>query len=444
MIQMQNRKAEETQPTLKPIGMEKDNIQLEIFRNRSEMEARIILKDTGEIIDRIPVKWKARENKLDYLSVSKIQAYEQCPACFYYQYMAEETKHIDGANFFTRFGTALHEVCEIMMKSVRECGLGVPVDSVLPDAWANAGLTTGVADYDQAKKLLDEYFRLNPPTDRPDYPVLIEEEWRGKLGGVTFGLMIDYAGRYNDDQNHILLRDYKTNRMPYTTADLESSLQLRIYELVLKRHYFPEATKITAGYDLFFHGWQQCPDWSDDDLERAEEYVSVIANRIRTDNVWEEKLNNYCCYRECRHTCATYQNFLKNAQSYFIGVDDTDMEQVNADRIQMTAIEKNAKARKTECDNILKAEIERRSMNNERLIVGDQELSLYSSGKKSYRYHDTKRVLLSMGKEGLLDDCLSIQKTKLDKKLDAATKLQLGGCMETSYASPYIVSKKAK
>lgn len=418
-----------------------ENLLLEIFRNRSEMEAQITCKDTGEIIDRIPVKWKSRENKLDYLSVSKISAYEQCPACFYHQYMAEETKHIDNSNYFTKFGSILHEVCEIVMKSVRDTGLIVNEIGVLQEVWKHGGLQ-GFGDYEQAEQLLVAYFKQNPPFDRPDRPVLIEEEWRGELGGVTFGLMVDYAGVYKDDDGHVLLRDYKTNRMPFTSADLQNSLQLRIYELVLRRHYFPDATKITAGYDLFFHGWQQCPDWSMDDLLRAEDYVNIVAEQIRSDNVWEEKLNNYCCYRECRHQCETYQRFLRDAKSFFVGFDNTDMEDVEKQRILMTAIEKNAKQRKDECSKILRAEIEEKAKNNEKLIVDGQELSLYSSQKQSYRYNDVRNVLTSKGKIGLLDDCLSIQKTKFDKKLDAQTKLELAGCMSTSYASPYIVKKK--
>lgn len=422
-----------------------DKYEMRLYRNRSELEADLINRDTGEIIERIPVHWKQRNNKLDYLSVSKVQAYEQCPACFYYQYMSEETKHIDGANYFTKFGTVLHEVCEKVMKAVIQTGLAVPFENFLPDAWKNAGFSgeATFGDYNQAKELLSNYFKKNPPTDRLDFPILLEEEWRGQLGGVTFGLMMDYVGQYNNDSGHYLLRDYKTNRMPYTTADLQDSLQLRIYELVLKRHYFPEATKITAGYDLFFHGWQQCPDWTDDELLAAEEYVYTIAKQIESDNNFDEHLNNYCCYRECRHNCATYQAFLKDAKKYFIKFDNTDLEEVECQRKLMTTIEKNAKQRKDECANILKTEIEHRAMNNKKLILDGHELSLYSSAKKSYRYNDVHNVLLSKGKENLLDGCLTVQKTKLDRKLDAQTKLELAGCMETGYASPYIVTKKA-
>lgn len=420
-----------------------ENLLLEIFRNRSEMEAQLTNKETGEVINRIPVQWKSRENKLDYLSVSKISAYEQCPACFYHQYMAEETKSVDNSNYFTKFGSILHEVCEIVMKSVRDTGLVVNEIGVLQESWKNGGLQ-GFGDYEQAKQLLTKYFQENPPLCRPDRPVLIEEEWRGELGGVTFGLMVDYAGVYKDNENHVLLRDYKTNRMPYTPTDLQNSLQLRIYELVLMRHYFPNAEKFTAGYDLFFHGWQQCPDWSIDDLLSAEDYVSTVAVQIQSDNVWEEKLNNYCCYRECRHQCETYQRFLRDAKSFFVAFDNTDINDVEEQRNIMTAIEKNAKQRKDECAKIIKAEIEEKAKSNETLVIGDKEYGLYSSKKSSYRYNDVKNVLLSKGKENLLDDCLMISKTKFDKKLDAQTKLELAGCMSTNYASPYIVTKNKK
>lgn len=417
-----------------------DNILLQIFRNRSEMEATITNTNTGEVIDRVPVEWKSRNNKLDYLSVSKIQAYEQCPACFYQQYMAEETISVDNANYFTKFGSIMHAVCEEIMKIYMFNGFVMPVEAVLKEVWETGGLQ-GFADYEQCKKLLITYFEQNPVAERNESPILIEKEWRGELGGITFGLMIDYVGQYKDDHDKYILRDYKTNRMPYTSAELQNSLQLRIYNLVLKRHYLHNAKKIIAGYDLFFHGWQQCPQWSDDDLLVAEEYVSAIANQIRSDNVWEEKLNNYCCYRNCRHTCHTYQKFLKNAQSFFIAFDNTDIEQVEQQRELMTAIEKNAKQRKDECASIIKAEIEERAKNNDKLVIGEKELQLYSPKKQSYRYHDTKNVLLSQGKDGLLEDCLSIQKTKLDKKLDANTKLQLAGCLSTNYSAPYIIKK---
>lgn len=416
----------------------------QLFRNRGDLEIDLIDKTTGEVTSRIPTEWKPRDGKLDYLSVSKIQSYEQCPACFYREYMSEETKHVDNANYFTKFGTVLHEVCEKVMRSVKDIGLAPAYQSFLPEAWEHAGMAGfgSIADYDQASELLDGYFKKNPPTDRPEFPIMLEEEWRGELGGYTFGLMMDYVGQFIANDNQYLLRDYKTNRMPYTSADLAESLQLRIYKLVLKRHYLPDAEKIICGYDLFFHGWQQCPDYTDDDLKRAEEYVHVIGKNIEQDTIWEERLNNYCCYRECRHTCSTYKKFFENSQSFFAPFDRTNMEDVEKQRQIMTAIEKNAKQCKDECAAIIKAAIEQKSMNGETLVVGDRELSLYSQSRKSYRYQDVYNVLLANNRLDLLSGCLTIQKTKFDKNLDSQMKLMLAGCVDNGYASPTIVSKK--
>lgn len=429
--------------------LSRENVVLEIYRNRSEMEAQIILRDTGEVIDRIPVQWKSRENKLDYLSVSKIQAYEQCPACFYKQYLAEETASVDNGNYFTKFGSIMHEVVENAMRIYRDNGLVVDPISLLNEAWSKHDLQ-GFADYSQARDLIISYFARYPVDSRPDIPILIEEEWRGELGGTTFGLMIDYAGLIKD-QNIGLLRDYKTNRMPFTPADLADSLQLRIYLLVLKRHYghlFPDVDKWIVEYDLFFHDRQRCPEWSDDDLQRAEDYVANISHQIHNDNVWEERLNNYCQYRECRHTCEAYQKLMKSSASDItsIKVDGTSIEEIERLRVRMTAIEKSAKGKVAECSDILKAEIEERTKLDGKLVVDGKELSLYSNATQSYRYADTRNVLLVQNKLNLLDDCLTINKRKFDEKVksDPALRLQLASCTNTSYAAPYIVSRKSQ
>ena len=61
----------------------------------------------------------------------------------------------------------------------------------------------------------------------------------------------------------------------------------------------PEVKRWISGYDLFFYGWQQCKEFSEDDLKSAEDYVASINYQILHDTVLEEKLNNYCGYRQC-------------------------------------------------------------------------------------------------------------------------------------------------
>lgn len=425
-----------------------DDIKVGAVRNRSEIEASIIDASTGEVVrDRIPVEWMSRQNKLDYLSVSKIQAYEQCPACFYYQYMSDEGAEEDSGNYFTFFGSILHEVVEMVAKYYRDSGIIVPWQTVYDEAWEKNRLSD-FATYTEGKKLLGDYFKRNPVDKRPDDAVFIEHEWRGELGGCTFGLMIDYAGIMRNDPTTGILKDYKTNRMPYTPNELETSFQLRVYELVLRKYLMPDVKTWIAGYEMFRFGWQQCPPWTDEDLADAENYIAATWKQICNDNTWEAKLNNFCGYRKCRFTCPEYQKFLNDPKRYVGGfnIEGVDYAEIERQRALMTTYEKIAKSHKEEAANILKAAIQQAHMEGHEFEVGGEVLELYASSTQSYRYYDTRNVLLSAGALDIMDDCLSISKTKMDKALQGRPelRLQLAGCMSTNYASPYIVKKKGK
>lgn len=424
------------------------DIKLEIFRNRSEMEAHIVLPD-GTEYDRVPVNWKARKGKLDYLSVSKIQSYEQCPACFYHEYISEETTHVDNANYYTKFGSIMHEVCEIIMRTYRDTGIVLDPVNILNDVWKRYDLT-GLDTYEEIKGLLQTYFKANPVDKRGDTPVIIEQEWRGELGGCTFGLMIDYAGIKKKNPKIGILRDYKTNRMPFTVADLQSSLQLRIYQIVLQRHLMPEVEKWIAGYDLFYYGWQQCKSFTEDDLKSAEDYVANVYHQITTDNVWEEKLNNYCGYRECRHTCPTYQKALKNGEvSHIKYVNDanTDWAAIDHEREEMTALGKAAYNRKSELEAMLKYHVEEVTRQGGKVVIDGQELMIYSQSQPAFNYDDVYRVLLSANRLDLLNGFVGIKDSKAFMRLcnaqEDSLKLQLLSCMHNGYSSPYITKKRS-
>ena len=424
------------------------DIKLEIFRNRSEMEAHIVLPD-GTEYDRVPVNWKARKGKLDYLSVSKIQSYEQCPACFYHEYISEETTHVDNANYYTKFGSIMHEVCEIIMRTYRDTGIVLDPVNILNDVWKKYDLT-GLDTYEEIKGLLQTYFKANPVDTRGHTPVIIEQEWRGELGGCTFGLMIDYAGIKKKNPKIGILRDYKTNRMPFTVADLQSSLQLRIYQIVLQRHLMPEVEKWIAGYDLFYYGWQQCKSFTEDDLKSAEDYVANVYHQITTDNVWEEKLNNYCGYRECRHTCPTYQKALKNGEvSHIKYVNDanTDWAAIDHEREEMTALGKAAYNRKSELEAMLKYHVEEVTRQGGKVVIDGQELMIYSQSQPAFNYDDVYRVLLSANRLDLLNGFVGIKDSKAFMRLcnaqEDSLKLQLLSCMHNGYSSPYITKKRS-
>lgn len=428
------------------LTVNKDTVGVQIYRNRSDMEAVVVNKDTGEFIERIPVEWRHTENQLDYLSVSKMQAYEQCPSCFYQQYMDADGKNVDNSNFFTKFGSILHEVVERAFNYYENSGIIVDPMSIFDDVWKEHELQ-GFDAYLEGKQLIKDYFKRAPIDKRDDTPLLQEYEWRGELGGVEFGLQIDYVGELKADPTVGVLKDYKTNRQAFTPTQLESSLQLRIYELVLRRHIFPEYKKWIAGYEMFRFGWQPCPEWTMDDLLDAEAYVENVASQIRHDNTWEPRLNNFCGFRKCRLTCPLYADYIQNTQKYFdiIPTTEKSIDDIERNREQMAAYEKIAKTRKDECASILLSEIERAACEGRKVIANGNELSIQCQAKSGYRYYDVRNVLLARGKLDVLDDCLSISKTKFDKvakTMDPETRMALAQCMTQNYSSGYITTKK--
>ena len=343
----------------------------------------------------------------------------------------------------------MHEVCEIIMRTYRDTGIVLDPVNILNDVWKKYDLT-GLDTYEEIKGLLQTYFKANPVDKRGATPVIIEKEWRGELGGCTFGLMIDYAGIKKKNPKIRILRDYKTDRMPFTVADLQSSLQLRIYQIVLQRHLMPEVEKWIAGYDLFYYGWQQCKAFTEDDLKSAEDYVANVYHQITTDNVWEEKLNNYCGYRECRHTCPTYQKALKNGEvSHIKYVNDanTDWAAIDHEREEMTALGKAAYNRKSELEAMLKYHVEEVTRQGGKVVINGQELMIYSQSQPAFNYDDVYRVLLSANRLDLLNGFVGIKDPKAFMRLcnaqEDSLKLQLLSCMHNGYSSPYITKKRS-
>lgn len=451
---------------------ESDPVKIQLVRNRQEIEGLVIMDD-GRFIERVPTEWKARENKLDYLSVSKIEAYAGkygCPAKFHYIYMSDENTGEDGGNIFTWFGSIMHEVVELASKYYRDSGIIVNPIQLYDDAWKSRCLTD-LGMYREGRVLIQDYFNRNPVDKRYDTCVAVELEWRGQFGGGEFGFMADYIGEINPVTG--LLKDYKTNRQPYTPWDLENSLQLQVYEAIFRRalelpgrftingedappsmiEKIASYKEWVTGYELFKFGWQPCPHRTLDDLEAIEAYVANVYHQILNDNTWEEKLNHYCGYCPRASQCKKYCDIVNNPGKYIdtIQTAGLDIEQLNENRKLLAKYEKICGDRKKIISDMLTVMIEKATIEQKPLIVGGgtRELQLYAQSKSNYRYYDTRNMLIQHGRTDILSElesCLSINKAKFDAILSKYPDMAmiLSNCMDTSYSSSYIVEKKPK
>lgn len=426
-----------------------------LYRNRQDIESDVVMND-GEILSRIPATWKIINNELDYISISKISTYQQCPKKFHDQYMVNISgKDEDHGNIFTWFGSILHEVMEVTDKAWMENGIALNPLVCYDEAWRKRELTD-LSMYKEGRQLITEYFNVHPIGQSPFKILSTEVEWRGKLSEIIdnvpeelkdmhFGCQIDYIGEI--DENTAILKDYKSNRHPYTQLELEDSLQLQVYELVARKLY-PQYTRWITGYEMFRFGWQQCPQRSKEDLDAIGAYVINVGMQVVRDNIWKGKLNDLCGYCDGRWKCETYCGFLNDPKRGvdLIKTDKTDMAKINEDRETLTAMEKIIKKRKDELSDIMKKSIEQAVINGEQFVVGDKEYYLQAQSRPSYNYYAVKNVMAMSGKINELEGCVSINKTKLDAiaKSDPQLAMELSRCMDQAYSAPYLMAKKAK
>lgn len=428
-------------------------IKIELIRNRQDIEGNIVTED-GEIVERIPAQWAQVTGKLDYLSVSKMTSYNTCPFKFNKQSLVADPS-IDTGNKFSWFGTILHEVMEVAEKIYTENGFIADPLTLYDEAWRKQPLSD-MATYHEGRELIKDYFHRHPIDRKPYKTIATELEWRGKLSelvgivpkeleNMDFGAQLDYVGEI--DAETAILKDYKSNRIPFTPDQLDESVQLRVYEIIARK-LFPQYKKWITGYEMFRFGWQQCPERSEEDLEETKAFMINTAMQIVHHGEWRGKLNNLCPYCDFRGECNEYCELLNAPNDIIksINTDKTDMAQVEHDRQLMASIEKIAKMRKEELANIVKAEIEHAVLNGEQLVIDGKEMYLQAQSRPTYDYYSAKQVALVHGASDILDKCVTINKTKLDKELknNPQLALEMAKCMQQGYSAPYLMSRKAK
>jgi len=437
--------------------MESDKpVNIILKRNRGDIEGEVVMS-TGEIVDRIPAKWKIIDNVLDYVSISKMDTYTHCPFRFHEQYMEhKDNKDSDNGNIFTWFGTILHHVMDRTSTAWVENGIALNPIALYDDEWKKQTDLTDPGMYKEGRNLIIAYFKEHSIGSTSYKTIVTELEWRGKfseifddvpdeLKDVQFGCQFDYIGEI--DSETAILKDYKSNRHPFTRIELEDSIQLQVYEIIARKLY-PQYKKWITGYEMFRFGWQQCPQRSGEDLYAMSRYVINTATQILHDSTWKQTLNDYCGYCQLRHKCDEYCDFVNDPMRKIdtIKTDMTNMASVNASREQYTTFEKILKGRKDECAKIIKKNIEQSVIAGQKCVIGDKELYLQAQSRPTYNCSAVRTVMATAGKTNELEKCMTINKTKLDKlaKSDPALALKLTSCIEEGYSAPYIMSRHVK
>lgn len=347
----------------------------------------------------------------EYLSVSRLKLYLECPRAFFWRYvrpLPPEYRFLD-PDAPSIFGSATHATLEaIYAWIVREEYEGTfPRERILPEwqaAFESAGLT-GVAEYQEGLRILRDYAEKHPRVEH--WSILgIEDEFLLDLGqGFRLKGFIDRIDRTGD--NELTCVDYKTNRRYYTKADLAADVQMPAYGLAILAR-FPWVKTIRYVFHMVRLGAEQRTERTRAQLDDARGYLVQIGKRTESDTTWKAKINPNCAYCEFRGQCGDYQKAVhkRHPQAFRSeNLGDVIDEWKTVERVA-----KAAYARARELETLVRTALEKEPL----VHHGQHRYELVTKHETRYRVRILAEILGRYGvPRGLLADKTTISKEKV-------------------------------
>jgi len=305
-------------------------------------------------------KLKKNTFKNTLISVSRIKRYEQCPLSFKLNYIDKKPRCSNDALLF---GSLLHAVLETLVKWVKEeeySGI-IPIDiikQVYQEQWSKFDIC-GIETFNEGQSIILDYLS---DKDYNCYDILdIEHEFNIEIDGYIFNGKIDLCEKINDETIRII--DYKSSRQLYTISDIDSDLQLSIYNAVAKK-IWPWAKNVELELHMIRHNKIQRPSRPREDGEclNAIRYMIAVAKRTEeSNNKFPPKLNSYCSYCDQCDNCEEYQNIALGKVSVYQAKTfpmDSDLVKLSDYRENLSSIVGILYKKKKDLDDLLKAKLE--------------------------------------------------------------------------------------
>jgi len=223
------------------------------------------------------------------LSFTQISLYRSCPLQYKLQY-------IDGLKpkdkWYFSFGTTMHRCVEYFFK------VSTPPPPSLEELarfyeqnWLSAGYESPEEEAryrDYGREILTKFWE----THSADFqlPVAVERMFHIDIDGIKLMGFIDRVDKL--DSGRLSIVDYKTSKELFTADDLETDLQLTLYQLAAGQTWQLPVERLTL-YHLRSNTACSCPPRDAARLEQARQIVLEVAG-----NIVEERFpateNQYC------------------------------------------------------------------------------------------------------------------------------------------------------
>lgn len=358
--------------------------------------------------------------KNQHLSYSRLSRFETCPLSYRLHYI--EKKQAE-PGLPLRFGKTIHAVLERLIKEVVDDERTGPLSEERAiehyrEAWGAERLT-GMDVFAEGLAILRRFIAEQGVVDHRDV-LAIEKEFRLPVGPFEVLGFIDRVDWIDDETVEVI--DYKTNHQLFTRDEVDTSLQMSLYEVAVRR-LWPWAKKVKLTFWMLRHGVRQETTRTEEQLADALAYVETLGRQTETATEYPARLNTNCSYCDHRKQCPAYADALKGKRE-FIVEDLADLEGVAREREEVARLAKALYARKEELEDILKAQLKER----DELVLGGVRYRMFATTSLDYPLEPTLSLLADatglsrdevLGKLGAIDKkVLDTLLKSLGKKLD--------------------------
>jgi len=210
------------------------------------------------------------------LSYTQISQYQSCPLCYKLQY-------IDGLKpkdkWYFSFGSTIHACAEYFFK------VRVPPPPSLEELlefyeqnWLSEGYESAEeeARYKAyGREILARFWEIHSADFR--MPVAVEKMFYIDIDGVKLRGYIDRVDKL--DSGGLSIIDYKTDKELFTLDDLETNLQLTLYQLAAEQTWYLPVERLTL-YHFRSNTPCSCRPRGEAQLDQARQLVLEIAENI--------------------------------------------------------------------------------------------------------------------------------------------------------------------
>ena len=355
--------------------------------------------------------------KNQHLSYSRLSRFETCPLSYRLHYI--EKKQAE-PGLPLRFGKTIHAVLERLIKEVVDDERTGTLSEeraieLYREAWGAERLT-GMDVFAEGLAILRRFIAEQGVVDHRDV-LAIEKEFRLPVGPFEVLGFIDRVDWIDDETVEVI--DYKTNHQLFTRDEVDTSLQMSLYEVAVRR-LWPWAKKVKLTFWMLRHGVRQVTTRTEEQLADALAYVETLGRQTETATEYPARLNTNCSYCDHRKQCPAYAEALKGKRE-FIVEDLADLEGVAREREEVARLAKALYARKEELDDILKAQLKER----DELVLGGVRYRMYATTSLDYPLEPTLSLLADvtgLSRDEVLGKLGAIDKKALDALLKALGK----------------------